>query len=485
MVGAVRGYKSAAPARSPLHTAAVAMLVASLFALSFTTSSGDSLQAQVQDFLNGVATESGYSFSVGYRDAKSSWGLGAGPRVPSGFNISVPGTAGVDDTFLLGSGTKPFTASAIMRLVEAKKIALDDAASKYIDPVLKMMGHANATSLVGLFGAKAAKVTVGHLLSMESGIGDFDVPGYDDALLKAGTSYHSVLEPLIAVGAFPAHDGCDPRRSTDPPCTFVCDPGTCKSYSSTNYILAGLVLLANAPSGQQSVGTFNQLAALGLDPASYPHLHTPTRGPLNGSLDVVGASEAFGGKTALWGQDASVLGWTCGNVIGSAKEVASFYYDLLGPPQSIVNAASLKTMSTMSPLSRGWAEGEISYGYGLMIQNVNVHNRQLPTLSLPGSYIGHAGDTYAFISDNGWFPALNASISVIVNQDSDFRYPSFVVTCKVVELVFKVRLQRDVNLNCLPATKQMYACRSWLGHKQCYPTSHGGTEKHTCEAACK
>ena len=28
----------------------------------------------------------------------------------------------------------------------------------------------------------------------------------------------------------------------------------------------------------------------------------------------------------------------------------------------------------------------------------------------------HLGDTYAFMSDNGFYPKLNASISVVVNQ---------------------------------------------------------------------
>ena len=69
------------------------------------------------------------------------------------------------------------TAAGVFRLVEANKVALDDPASKHIDPVLQQMGHVNATSLVALFGDKAANVTVGHLVSMESGIGDFDVPG--------------------------------------------------------------------------------------------------------------------------------------------------------------------------------------------------------------------------------------------------------------------------------------------------------------------
>ena len=311
-------------------------------------------------------------------------------------------------------------------------------------------------------------------------------------------------------------------------CTFVCDPGSCTSYSSTNYILAGLVLLAHAPAGQRTVASFNQLAALGLGPKDYPAtftpsqvtellifslglllihytctcpvhpvsnwcmcfaccllcvlvyqyvragtctrlftkpaLSTPMQGRMNATgLDVAGASEAYG-KAELFTQDASILGWTCecstlskqdastrgkqdascvpprthaaspyrtfsrmcgsyrchhpagscvrhhvssyapkqttvaawfgvkivtpmrhrsagGNVVASAQDVARFYWDLLGPSHSVVSDASLKTMSTMHTLDRGWAKGEIPYGYGLMIQNVDPeHGRQLPSL---------------------------------------------------------------------------------------------------------
>ena len=52
---------------------------------------------------------------------------------------------------LLGSATKTYTAAAVMRLVEQGKVALDDPASKHIDPVLTAMNH---TTLVGLFGPK-------------------------------------------------------------------------------------------------------------------------------------------------------------------------------------------------------------------------------------------------------------------------------------------------------------------------------------------
>lgn len=68
-----------------------------------------------------------------------------------------------------------------------------------------------------------------------------------------------------------------------------------------------------------------------------------------------------------------------------------------------------------------------------MIQNVNEAKywEKLAHTTDLASYIGHGGDTYGFMSDNGYYPQLKASISVIVNEDSNGSYPSL-VTCKVV-----------------------------------------------------
>jgi CubicO group peptidase (beta-lactamase class C family) len=48
---------------------------------------------------------------------------------------------------------------------------------------------------VSLFGADAAKITVGHILRMESGVQDFDQPAFDAQILtKEGYQKHSPLE---------------------------------------------------------------------------------------------------------------------------------------------------------------------------------------------------------------------------------------------------------------------------------------------------
>jgi len=382
---------------------------------------------------------------------------------------------------LLGSGTKPYTAAAVFRLIEQGKVSLDDPASKHIDPVLQRL---NGTTFGKLFGEKAAAVTVGHLLSMRSGIGDFDVPSYDNELLKDGSAYHSPLETLYNVAAFPGEDGC-----TTYDCTWVCEPGACTCYSSTNFILAGLVLLAHAPAGHDTILSYDQLAALGLAKEDYPATSFLRSGKMSaGGLSVAGSSRAYG-SAEFYAQDASILGWTCGNTATSARDVARFYYALLSPEStSVVSAASRDQMSVTHTLDRGWAKGHLDYGYGLMWQNVAPrYSRSRAPPDATASYVGHAGDTYAFKSDNGYFPALKAALAVVVNQDSDFRQPS-AVTCGVVQIVAKHLGLPDADQGCLPIHTPMYECRMQYGAPTCMPSfySHGrGKRLADCTATCK
>jgi len=67
------------------------------------------------------------------------------------------------DTVELGSGTKAFTAAAIMRLVDQGKAKLDDPA--YIHADLPLMEAFN-TTMDELFGLWANNVTVGNLIFM-------------------------------------------------------------------------------------------------------------------------------------------------------------------------------------------------------------------------------------------------------------------------------------------------------------------------------
>ena len=107
---------------------------------------------------------------------------------------------------------------------------------------------------------------------------------------------------------------------------------------------------------------------LGLDEKSSSFVFL-TDGPLNRSLDVGGTSVQYG-KTIVYDQDASIMGWTCGNADATSLDMARFYYNLLGPPCSFVSKESLDIMTTFRTLSEGWAKDYIDYGTGLMIQNM-------------------------------------------------------------------------------------------------------------------
>ena len=117
----------------------------------------------------------------------------------------------------------------MLRLADAGALSLDDSVAQHVDALLTAV---NGTTLAGLFGAGAAAVTVGNLLAMQSGLADFDTPELDDQILSSGEDF-----PPVAI--------LHAAASQSPPIHFPA--GTQTEYSSTNYVLAGLVLLAHDP----------------------------------------------------------------------------------------------------------------------------------------------------------------------------------------------------------------------------------------------
>jgi CubicO group peptidase (beta-lactamase class C family) len=67
------------------------------------------MQAKIDE----ISNITGYAISVGYYNSTLDFGIGSGAVAP---NSTVNATG--SDTFLFGSGTKPYTAAAIMRLVD-------------------------------------------------------------------------------------------------------------------------------------------------------------------------------------------------------------------------------------------------------------------------------------------------------------------------------------------------------------------------------
>lgn len=137
-------------------------------------------------------------------------------------------------------------------------------------------------------------------------------------------------------------------------------------------------------------------------------------------LSTSGISLDFG-QVEIWDQDQSIMGWTCGYGIAAPRDVAKFFFDLLGPKGDILSTQSIETMYNFNTTDLGFQAGMMHYGGGLMAQSASQKRigPQSFNLSDPAVYIGHVGATYGFKSTHGFFPSLNASVSAIVNVDFD------------------------------------------------------------------
>lgn len=116
----------------------------------------------------------------------------------------------LDTRFNLGSMNKMFTAVAMMRLVEAGKVSLDDPISKYL-------------SEDWLPKVDKTRVTVRHLLTHSSGLGSYFNKRYDESsrlLFRKVDDYKALVADE----------------------TLQFEPGTRSRYSNTGMLIAGAVI---------------------------------------------------------------------------------------------------------------------------------------------------------------------------------------------------------------------------------------------------
>jgi CubicO group peptidase (beta-lactamase class C family) len=138
--------------------------------------------------------------------------------------------------FNVGSITKSFTAVAVMQLVEVGKIGLDDPMSRYLPAFPPDI---------------ADRVTVRHLLRMESGYGDY----FGSPVFQARRPVMRTLDDFLDV-------------FTDFSLDF--EPGTDRQYSNTGYaILGGIIEKASGMTYFDYVEK-NVFARAGMTGSSFP-----------------------------------------------------------------------------------------------------------------------------------------------------------------------------------------------------------------------
>ncbi|MEV4571480.1 serine hydrolase domain-containing protein [Nonomuraea sp. NPDC049419] len=278
------------------------------------------------------------------------------------------GSAGVSDTktgrkrqqnqrFRIGSASKAFTATVVLKLVAEGKLRLDDPVGKH---------------LPGLFDGSAyepGKITVRQLLNQTSGIYAYSD---DEKFFATGVGAewfkhrYDTYTPQQLVKTALAH----------PP---TGEPGQRFRYSNTNFILAAMIV-------EKATGkTFEQelrrtvIRPLRLTGTSLPGATATIRGP-----HPVHYSTLFSRDPKPTVYDATEMNqsfaWSAGGIISTTGDLNRFFAALFGG--RVLPAAQLREMLTTVP-TEGWIPGT-RYGLGIFEQK----------LPCGISVWGNAGATY-------------------------------------------------------------------------------------------
>lgn len=263
----------------------------------------------------------------------------------------------------IGSETKTFTVTALLKLVDDHRIGLDDPISKYVRGV-----------------PNGRHITLRQLAEMRSGLFPYTAdPDFINALLSDPTRSFTPQQDLAY--------GFKHKN------TFA--PGTQFQYSNTNLILLGLVIEKVARTSAVDFIDKQVLHPAHLHhtllPSNAwfpkPHAHGYTNQTLNGEVT----------DSTNWNPS---WGWTAGAMISNlhdlrhwAKVVATG--ELLSPK---TQAQRLKTLPTGFP----------GLSYGLGIFNAN-------------GWIGHNGSIPGYESVTVYLPSKKATLVILINTDITYQ----------------------------------------------------------------
>ncbi|MFD8703077.1 serine hydrolase domain-containing protein [Kitasatospora sp. NPDC059648] len=279
----------------------------------------------------------------------------------------------------IGSETKTFTATAVLRLVDQGKVGLDDPISRYVD---------------GVPGGDG--ITVRQLGEMRSGLFPYTSdPGFVNTFVN-DPNHVFTPDQLLAYGyKHPA----------------VFPPGSRFQYSNSNYILLGKLI--EKVSGQ-SAGDF--LRAQVFSPASVgktsfpgdaklpdPHAHGYTNQTPDGSVqDATGWNPSWA--------------WTAGAVISTLGDLESWARTVA--TGSVISPASQTERMKMLPTG----DPNVSYGFGLFDNN---------------GWIGHNGSMPGYESVAVYMPDARATLVMLLNTDvsSQGQEPSTLFAHEITKII--------------------------------------------------
>lgn len=256
-----------------------------------------------------------------------------------------------DGQVRIGSNTKAFTAVVALQLVGEGKVRLDEPIETYLP------------GLVRGDGIDGNRITVRELLQHTSGLPDYE---------------GDIEESTIQQRYF------EPRELLDLAFRHKADsaPGEKFGYSSTNYVLVGLLVqkITGRPLAEEIDRRIIQRIGL-------RHTYFPVTGDrsIREAHPQGYRQEKPGGPMIDTTELDPSAGWAAGQMISTNADLNQFFTALLGG--RLLPAAQLAEMRTTVPIGTTGA----GYGLGLISR----------PLSCGGVYWGHGGDIPGFETRGG------------------------------------------------------------------------------------
>ncbi|HEY8742765.1 MAG TPA: serine hydrolase domain-containing protein, partial [Chloroflexota bacterium] len=299
--------------------------------------------------------------------------------------------------FRLGSITKQFTALAILMLLEAGKLALDEP----------------LTTLLPEYPAPSHVVTVEHLLTHTSGIKNLtSMPELVPLWRKDMT-----LPELIDL-------------FKDLPLEFT--PGDRYAYSNSGYLLLGAIIERLSGVSYEQFLRERIFEPLGMVHTAYDHTERIVAGRVSGYQK---------GKDGL--ENAPYLSMTqphaAGALMSSVDDLA--LWDAALYTERLVRQATLQRAFTPYLLANGVSTG---YGYGWGITSHEGH-----------PIIEHSGGIHGFLSDAKRLPADRLFVAVLMNSMLGNPPPDF-PAMQIAAAALGLPYQQPATLSLEPALLQRY-----------------------------
>lgn len=263
-----------------------------------------------------------------------------------------------DHVFRIGSITKQFTATAILKLAEEGKIALDDEITRFLPD----------------YPTQGKKITVHQLLNHTSGI-----QSYTNMVAWTEETRRKDFTPEAMMEFF----------ANTP---MLSEPGEVWSYNNSGYFLLGMIIEKASGMNYEEYVETQFFKPLEMTSSRYGHPEEITRRRASGYMPT---DDGYQNATYL----SMTQPYAAGSLLSTVEDLSKWYHAVAAG--EVISLKSLEKATTPTVLLDGSTE---NYGYGLSIGDVHGSKGY-----------GHGGGINGFLSASTYLPEEKVFVAVFSN----------------------------------------------------------------------